>query len=568
MSVDRLSQLNRLPTAKAGAKSAAAVRWYRAPILLLCTILLSGCTTFREYVHNGFKVGPNYGRAPAPVATDWIDSTDVRLRPETPDLAHWWTVFNDPILNTLVAEAYSQNLTLREAGFRVLQARATLAIAQGMLFPQQQDAFGGYSRNAISQSVANSSFIPTKFFDQYDAGFNLAWEIDFWGRFRRAIESAEADLDASVENYDDVIVTLVGDVATTYVQMRTLSQQLAYTQENVVLQQQTLDIANARFKGGTTSELDVDQSVSTLAQTQAQIPQLRIRIRQATNRLCILLGMPPEDLLPLLGNQPIPVAPSDAIVGIPAEMLLRRPDVRRAERIAASQCAQIGVAVSQLYPHIGVTGTIGVASEQFNTLFQSQSLVGSVGPSFQWNVLNYGRLINNIRLQDARFQELVVRYQQQVLLAGEEAENAMVSFLQSQEQAQYLNTSVVAAEKAVRIAVVQYRAGTTDFNRVALVQQNLVQQQDQLAQSRGNISLGLIQVYRALGGGWQLRLSPLPPVMDVANLPADQLPPNAIAPPANNGGQPVPIAPNTIAQPTEPESIPTPPPQPPVRSSQ
>ena len=308
-----------------------------------------GCTGPREYVHNGFKVGPNYCPPGAQVANNWIDATDKRVRTESEDLNHWWRVFNDPVLDGLVYDAYHQNLTLREAGFRVLQARAQLAISVGSLFPQTQYASGSFSRNAASAETANNIFdfgIPGthRFFSQWDFGFNLGWELDFWGRFRRAIESNQATLDASVADYDDVLVTLLGDVATNYVQLRTLEQQIDYARFNVELQRQTLTIVEARFKAGTTSELDVRQSRSTLAQTEAGIPELEISLRQAANRLCILMGIPPQDLQARLGTAPIPTAPVEVAIGIPADLLRRRPDVRRAERQAAAQSAQIGVA--------------------------------------------------------------------------------------------------------------------------------------------------------------------------------------------------------------------------------
>src|SRR5262249_13140596 len=252
-----------------------------------------------------------------------------------------------------------QNISLREAGFRVLQSRASLAISVGNLFPQTQNAFGDYTRNAISKETANSGFLPNRFFSQWDVGFNLSWELDFWGRFRRAVEASDAELDASVENYDDVLVSLLGDVASNYVQIRTLEKQIEYTRENVRLQTETLKIAQARFKGGQTSELDVSQAQSNLSQTEAQVPQLEVQLRQANNRLCVLLGIPPEDLRAKLGPAPIPTAPTSVGAGIPADLLSRRPDVRRAERQAAAQSARIGVAVSELYPHISIIGTLG-----------------------------------------------------------------------------------------------------------------------------------------------------------------------------------------------------------------
>jgi NodT family efflux transporter outer membrane factor (OMF) lipoprotein len=486
--------------------------------MLALLLLLAGCTTPRDYVANGLKVGPNYGRPPAPVAKDWVDAADIRVRKESDDLSKWWTAFKvpgnndnlepDPVLNGLICYAYNQNLTLRQAGFRVLEARAQLGITTGQFFPQVQNIQADYNRNISSLKDANRTLLANRYFSQFDLGFNLAWELDFWGRFRRAIESASKSLDASVENYDDVLVTLLGDVATNYVQMRTFEQRIVYAKKNVDIQRATLKIAEAKNQGGVVAGLDVIQARSILEQTQAEIPELEISLRQTINQLCVLLGIPPEDLRARLGTPPkelIPTAPVDVAVGIPADLLRRRPDVRRAERQAAAQSAQIGVAEADFYPHISISGTIGYSAAQFKDLFTSNAVTGSIGPSFQWNILNYGRILNNLRLQDATFNELVTVYQNTVLNANQEAENGLVTFLRGQERTKYQKLSVDDAEKAVTIVMAQYEAGTVDFTRVTQIQQNLVLQQDTLAQAQGEIALGLITVYKALGGGWQIR---------------------------------------------------------------
>jgi len=505
-------------------RSCARLAW-----LLLLGGLACGCTSLPEYIHNGFKVGPNYGRPPAPVAREWIDAADVRVRSEADDLSKWWTVFNDPVLNSLVCSAYQQNLSLRVAGFRVLEARAQMLIDVGNLLPQTQAMTGSYTRNALSRETANSNFVTSgkRWFSQWQYGFNLSWELDFWGRFRRAVEADAAALDASVENYDDVLVTLLGDVATNYVNLRTLEGRIKYARANVDLQRKTLEIVQGRFKNGLTSELDVDQARSTLEQTEAAIPELEISLRQTSNQLCILLGIPPEELRQRLGPAPIPSAPPQVVVGIPADLLRRRPDVRRAERQAAAQSARIGIAEAEFYPHIAINGTMNYEAEHFKDLFREKAFSGTVGPSFQWNILNYGRLLNNVRLQDATFQELVAAYQNTVLSAQQDVENGLVTFLKAQQRTKSQQSSVDDAAKAVQIALAQYNAGTIDLTRVTLLEQNLVQQQDTLAQAQGEIALGLIQAYRALGGGWQIRTTgcqpgPLPPTADQApeTLPA------------------------------------------------
>jgi len=485
---------------------------------------LGGCTSLGDYVHNGSKVGPNYHPARAEVANNWIDADDVRVRRDYDNLSKWWTVFNDPVLDSFICSAYQQNLSLRVAACRVLESRAQMLIDTGNLFPQTQTMTGSYTNNALSRETANplSSGVKT-FFPQWNYGFNLSWELDLWGRLRRAIEADAANLDASVENYDDVLVTLLGDIATNYVSYRTAEQRIKYARENVALQEKTLQIVMGQQRVGIVGELDVDQARSTLEQTEAGIPELEIAERQAANQLCILLGIPPQDLQARLGSGPIPKAPPEAAIGIPADLLRRRPDVRRAERLAAAQSAQIGIAQAQFYPSLSINGTLGYSARNFSDLFQERALAGNVGPAFNWNILNYGRLLNNVRLQDARFQELVITYRNTVLSAEQDVENGLVTFLRAQRRARSQAASVADAKRAVDIVLAQYSAGTTDLTRVTLLQQNLVPLEDTLAQSEGEIATGLIQVYRALGGGWEIRLTggnpgPLP-TTNVATAP-------------------------------------------------
>jgi NodT family efflux transporter outer membrane factor (OMF) lipoprotein len=482
-------------------------------------IALAGCTSLRDYVHNGFKVGPNYGTPCAPVAEHWIDEADIHAA-EGQDLSRWWTIFHDPTLDRLILCAYQQNLTLREAAFRILQARALLGIARGELFPETQNVAGSYQRIAVSRNSAQGAEIPAPFFDQWTLGFNLAWELDFWGRLRRAMAAADRQLDASVEDYDQVLVTLLGDVASNYVQIRTDQERLRYLRQNVEILELVLKWTERREKVGfKTLPLDVHQTGSNLEQTAAGISQLELDLRRAENRLCVLMGMPPADLRKILGEDRIPEAPPELAIGIPAELVRRRPDVRRAERLAAAQSEQIGIAEAELYPAISITGTLGWQAQRFPDLFSGRSLAGNIGPSFQWNLLNYGRIVNNVRYQEARFQELVAAYQQTALQAAEEAEDGLATFLQAQERTRHLEKSVALASAAVKDMFLPTALGQPgfDFNRFALIEQNRVVQQDLLAQSRGQIAQGLIQVYRALGGGWEIRLesAEVPPLPEV-----------------------------------------------------
>jgi NodT family efflux transporter outer membrane factor (OMF) lipoprotein len=491
----------RTPSDSARGAALARGRWCLVVGLL---VLAGGCTSLEEFVHNGFKVGPNYQRPPAPLAPAWIDASNPRVQSTTADLSTWWGVFGDPVLDELVRIAYEQNVNLRTAATRVLEARATRAIAVGTLFPQQQSAGGSYTRTQVSGNLANTP--PQRFFDTWASGFNLGWEIDFWGKIRRTIESADDALESSVDDYDNVMVTLIGDVATAYVQYRILEQQIFYTQRNVDLQRGLLKIATQQWKAGQKGELPVVQSTSLLEQLEATIPLLEISLRQANNQLCVLLGMPPTDLAAKLGRAPIPTSPAEAVVGIPADLIRRRPDLRSAERLVAAQNAQIGVAEANFYPAFFIDGTIGYQAKDLSHLFDARSLTGTIGPAFSWNILNYGRILSNVRLQDFKTQELVAVYQQKVLTAAQEVEGGIITYLNARREAEHLALSVKAAERAVKLTSDQLNAGVIDFTPVFVASQFLAQDQNAYAQAQGDVALGLITVYRALGGGWELRL--------------------------------------------------------------
>jgi len=486
---------------------------------LLTLICAPGCTGVREYVDNRFKVGPNYKRPAAPVADEWIDSHNPRISSVPGDYRAWWTVFDDPALNRLVQTAYQQNITLREAGFRVAEAQAQRGFVAGNIFPQLQQLEADYARTQRSTETALFPTIPpgspfanlsAPQFSNWRIGGSIAWELDFWGRYRRAIEAADARLNASVEGFDDALVILVAEVARTYVELRSVEQRLSVARENAELQSESVRVAEARLNAkAIDSELDTPQARANLGNTLAAVEALEIQRRQAQNRLSVLMGMPPQDLNYMLdGPAAIPTAPETVTVGVPAELVWRRPDVRRAERLVAAQSAEIGVATSELYPHISINGTMGWEAAQFSDIFKSSAFGGTIGPSLRWNVLNYGRLLNNIRVQDARFQQLIANYQQTVLLANEEAENAIVAYLHFTDQVRVREDSAKQAREAERVAQVKYREGEIDFNRLFTVQQLLLNQQELLAIARGNAAQSLVDLYRALGGGWEIRLDP------------------------------------------------------------
>src|SRR5262245_37920408 len=505
MESDTTAQRPSKPAQTEGQCRETTVLGWRLAICGLLALTSVGCS-LPEWVHNGLKVGPDYAPPPAPVASEWIDAADPRIKSEPAQLAEWWQVFNDPILNHLIDTAYQQNLTLRVAGARILEARARRGIAVGELFPQTQQAFGSYTRFKLSDQVANPP--ADLWFDDWQTGLNASWELDIWGRFRRAIEAQDALLDASVANFDDVLVILLADVAANYVQFRTFEERLRFTYENIRIQEESLKIVEGRARLGAVTERDVQQARTVLEQTKASVPVFQAGMRVAANRLCVLLGMPPWDLAKKLGIGAIPLAPPQVVIGIPADLVRRRPDVVRAERELAAQSARIGIAESDFYPRISLNGVIGVEAEHFHDLFHTPgSMIGSVGPAFRWDILNYGRILNGVRVEDARFQQQLFAYQDHVLQAGREAEDGIVNFLRSQETAQHLDASARTALRALNITYEQYRQGAVDYIAVYVFELQLTLIQDQLAAARGSIALNLVSLYRALGGGWEMRLA-------------------------------------------------------------
>lgn len=475
-------------------------------VLVLVTTLLTGCT----------MVGPDYRRPPSNLSGQWLEAGDPRIEDTPATYRDWWRAFDDPVLENLIRAAYQQNLPLRIAGVRVFEARAQLGIAVGEFYPQSQQAFGSTNYNRISETSTQASPLALASgmglsYMQSQLGLGASWELDFWGKYRRAIQSADANLVSTIASYDNVLVSLTGDVANTYVQIRILEDRLRIARENIKIQAESLALAKVRASAGVTSDRDVEQAVAELKSTEAKVFQLNTQLQQQKNALCTLLGLPPTHLDDALsGSSGIPRAPLEVAVGIPADLLRRRPDIRSAEYLAMAQCAQIGVAKSDLYPAFSVTGNFGFLATDFGRfrlgdLTSWKSRTGSIGPAFQWNLLNYGQITNNVRVQDARFQELLINYQNLVLQAQQEVENGLVSFLNAQGQVASYTEAVDAAKEGLRLAVIQYTEGVTDYTTVLTAQQNLLNYQLSLVDSEGSVPQSLIAVYRALGGGWELR---------------------------------------------------------------
>ena len=461
---------------------------------------LSACTT----------LGPDFETPAADIEAQWLEQDSQTMQTRTAVNSEWWKLFNDPVLDTLVQQAYQQNLSLQIAGLRILEARAQLGIAVGNQYPQLQEAAGALSRVNLSEHSPNFSSTADENYWTANAGFNASWELDFWGKFRRNVESASANLGTQIASYDNALVLLTADVASIYIQIRTLEEQLVVARSNIETQDKGYQLAEVKFRAGDTSGLDPAQSLTQLRNTQSQVPTLESQRRQALHALSILLGMPPQDLSALLGEGDIPDAPKAVAIGAPAELLRRRPDIRQAELQVAAQNAQVGIAEATLYPSFSLLGSVGYTSSDtnrshLNDIYDSDSFGYSFGPSFSWPILNYGRLKNNVRVQDARLEGTIINYQNTVLEAAREVEDGLAGFVGAKAAAGYLGDSVSSAQHAMDLSVIQYREGATDFQRVLDSQQQLLAQQKQYTAAKGDIVQNLVATYKALGGGWQIR---------------------------------------------------------------
>ena len=471
--------------------------------LLICIISLSACN---------YKVGPDYKTPLTQVSSEWLETGNIRLN-QSKEFRDWWRLFNDPVLNQLIQTAYAQNLTLRAAGVRILNARAEVGIAIGDLYPQQQGAEAELSdlRNPFLKKLGNglgNSLMYSRI------GLMANWEIDFWGKYRRAIEAADAQLMGSIAEYDNLLVSLLSDVANAYIQLRTIEKRLQIAKENVKLQLESQRIADAKFTGGISTQRDVEQATTILKSTQASIPSLERQLRQIKNALSLLMGIPPDRFVNKFfttdGVGIIPAPPVQVAVGIPTDLLRRRPDIRKAEMDALAQSARIGVVVANLYPAFSLTGSFGFVSSNasgssLGDMFNWGNQFYRFGPSVQWNIFNYGQITNQVRAQDAAFEVNILNYQNQVLKAQKEVEDALIGFLMSQNSAEYLAESTDSAQRALDLAILQYNEGITDFTTVLTAEQELLRQQDEFAQTLGSISINLVGIYRALGGGWEIR---------------------------------------------------------------
>ena len=451
----------------------------------------------------GCAVGPNYVPPQPDLPDVWHRELTRGLETGDADLRTWWTALGDPVLDRLIQRASAGNLDLRDALARVDEARARRGVARGDWFPAL-DGTGAYSRNRLSEST-NQEEPPGRgrTDDSYMTGFDASWELDVFGRVRRSVESADANLLASVENYRDVLVILYADVARNYVDVRTFQERVRLSLENVKTQTGSLSLTRDRNRAGLVGDLDVRQAELNLASTEAFVPLLRQQLAAAVHRLGVLLGEHPSALDAELSAQaPIPLPPERIRVNVPADLVRQRPDIRTAERTLAAETAQIGVATADLYPRFSLLGTFAFDAVSIADWIKGGSISYGFGPAFRWSLFDGGRIRSNIEVEDAQTERALVAYEQTVLNALEDVENSITFFVEENERRDDLQRAVTAASEAVKLVNTLYRTGLTDFQNVLDTERSLFLQQDEHAASQGAVTQNLIRLYRSLGGGW------------------------------------------------------------------
>jgi NodT family efflux transporter outer membrane factor (OMF) lipoprotein len=393
-----------------------------------------------------------------------------------------------------------------------MEARAQLAIAVGRQWPQIQQAFGSATAVGLSEHAAYNVGLDREFWD-YQLGFDAIWELDFWRKYGKGVQAETARYFGTVADYDHALVSLTAEVARTYAAIRTFDVLLSQALNNVALQEEGLRIAQSRFRNGATSELDVTQATTLLESTRATVPQLQSGLIQAQNALSTLIGQRTGTVQALLGGPgDIPAAPEVVGVSVPAELLRRRADIRAAELFTVEQSARVGVAAAELYPSFFLVGQIGTqtssgaaSQSSLSDFFGPGSLFYTFGPRLLWPLFNYGRIRNNVRVQDARLQQLLVGYQNTVLKAAQEVEDGLAGYLKAREASAFAQNAAAGARRSAQLAMVQYREGAVDYQRVLDAQRSLLQEENSLARTRSSIATNLIALYKALGGGWEMR---------------------------------------------------------------
>lgn len=465
----------------------------RIMLLIPILMILGGCAA----------VGPNY-TTPNPETGDawnnsWTSGEKEVIQKDQAFQHDWWTLFDDPLLTHYIEDATESNLTVLTAFLRMEEVRARLGVVLGDRFPQV-NADADVLRQRSSDNSIAGGYEETF----YSPSLGASWEIDLFGRIRRSIEAATADYQATEEEYHDVMVSLYGEVSRTYFTIRTAQARLASAEANIGSQVELLELTRSRFTHGLATDLDVAQAERLLARAEAEVPPLKVTLAEGINSLSVLLGRMPGNLHhELLAVKPIPLPPTRASVGLPADLLRRRPDIRRAERVLAAETARIGIATADLYPSFSLTGIFGFESIDAGDLFDAGSRVFSFGPSLRWQIFSGGSIRNRIKAQDAVAQQALLGYEQSVLTGVLEVENSLKAYVEDRARLKALERSVEAAKRSVRLSTKLYKEGLVDFQPVLDAQRDQFNFENQLAVARGDSSINFVRLYTALGGGWQ-----------------------------------------------------------------
>jgi len=455
--------------------------------LFFCVLAMAGCT-----------VGPNYHPQEANVPLTWTGTTSIKDSSAYADLVHWWTGFNDPNLTSLVERAINTNLDLLQAQVRIRQARAARDVVAGGLWPKA-DATGSYTRGRIP--ILGNPDAPTR--NLFQTGLDAVWEMDIFGGVRRSVEAADADVQFAVEEHRDVLITLVSELALNYIELRRFQQEIVIARNNLEAQQKTAELTHKKFQGGLVGTLDVANADAQVSTTASQIPQLEAAAQQAIYNLSVLLGLEPTALLNELSPiNSIPTTPPEVPIGIPSELLRRRPDIRRAEAAIHGATARIGIATADLFPKFGLTGSINFQNDRLHGLINGNNRFWTIGPAVDWQIFSAGRVHSNIELQKVLQEEALLAYQKTVITALADVENALVAYAKEHERHKTLMDAVAYNRKAVDSATQLYTQGLTDFLNVLVAQRSLFASEDALVQSTRNLSTDLVALYKALGGGW------------------------------------------------------------------
>jgi len=469
----------------------------RAIVLLATIVGAGGCMVGPDYRRPDTSTPPSFGEL-APTAAP--DGRSDAVAGGTPTA--WWTSFDDRLLTSLIERTVAQNLTLKQAEARVVEARAQRRIAAADLWPQVGSS-ASYAREHASKNGTSLSF-GGKAIDLFQAGFDANWEIDVFGGIRRSIEAADRTVEAAMDDRNAFVVSLLAEVGFDYVTYRSLQERIRLAKQNVTSQQGTLDLTRRLLNAGLAPEIDVQRAAAQVATTAATIPLLEQQAAQSMHVLGVLIGEPPMALQEeLTAVAPIPIPPAEVAVGLPSELLLRRPDVARSERQLAAQTSQIGVATRDLFPRFFISGAAQLQSLRTSDFFDWGSRALAIGPSITWPVFEGGRIRANIALQTAAQQELLAAYAGTVLQAFQDVEDALVAFSHEQATRDQLQNAVRANSRAAELARNLYTQGLTDFLTVLIAEQAVFTSEDSLAQTQRDVALQLVALYKAVGGGWE-----------------------------------------------------------------